>query len=307
MIAITMGDPAGIGPEVIAKSLCNPSLKKRGPFLIIGDYTVFRCYKKTIPSNCSFLDLKTFGANRISIGKTSRYGAQASLDYLSEAFRLLKAKKARALVTAPVSKEAISSLGQRFKGHTEYIADYFNVKKFAMMFAAPDLRVVVVTRHIPLKDVSLRIHPQLIFDTAMLTIRSLQGYFKIRQPKIAVCGINPHAGEQGLMGQEEIKTVIPAIRKLQKLKFKVTGPLPADTLFYPAFAKGYDAIIAMYHDQGLTPIKALYFDKLVNVTLGLPFIRTSPAHGTAFNIAGKNKADPSSMRAAIELAAKFSR
>ncbi len=307
MIAVTLGDPAGIGPEVIAKAIRQPDLKNRGPFLLIGDQRVFQHYVVTIPSNCSFFDLKTIGISPAVIGKPNHNCAFASLEYLDCAIRLLKVKKVKALVTAPVSKEGISYLGKKFEGHTEYIANAFHIKNFAMMFASEQMRVVIATRHIALRNVPTQITPQQLRETITLVISELHQKFKVRKPKIAVCGINPHAGERGLIGQEELIRVIPAIRKLRNLGHDVIGPLPADTLFYPPFAKKYDCIIAMYHDQGLIPIKALYFDQLVNITLGLPFVRTSPAHGTAFDIAGKNKADPSSMTAAIALAAKLSR
>lgn len=281
-IGITLGDPSGIGPEVTAKALSSIRLPQNTQIKIIG-------------SRKGFLT-----------GKPSKESARASLQYLEEAFELIRKREIHALVTAPVSKEGICSLGINFKGHTEYIAQYFAVKKYEMMFVAENLRVVIATRHIPLSSVPGAITPKRLFDAVLLTEKTLQEYFRIKKPSLAICGINPHAGEGGTIGKEETKTVIPTIKRLKKRGLRVAGPLSADTLFYWGNAKKYDAIISMYHDQGLAPIKALYFDKLVNLTIGLPFIRTSPAHGTAFDIAGRNKANPSSMKAAIELAIRLS-
>ena len=305
-IAITIGDPCGIGPEVTAKALARFLSKRNIRFTIIGDEFIFRRYQKKSASNITFVDCKSLLPNQWRSGKGSSKSAQASLLYLNTALKLIKTKEACALVTAPVSKEAICALGVHFQGHTEYIANYFKIKKFGMMFVADKLKTVVATRHIPLSSVSKKITPSLLAEIITLTAQSLENYFNIRNPKIAICGINPHAGEKGKMGTEEIKTIIPAITKIKKNGVRIHGPFSADTLFYPLITKKYDVIIAMYHDQGLIAIKSLYFKNLVNLTIGLPFVRTSPAHGTAFDIAGKNKADPSSMRAAIELALQLS-
>jgi 4-hydroxythreonine-4-phosphate dehydrogenase len=194
----------------------------------------------------------------------------------------------------------------QFPGHTEYLARAFDAKRVGMMFVSNRLKTIIVTRHIPLRRVHLNVTTKNVFDTICLAEKALKQHFRIRRPKLAVCGLNPHAGEKGEIGDEEITQIIPAIRKAKQKNIIVTGPLPADTLFAPERSNKYDAIIAMYHDQGLIPIKTLYFSELVNLTVGLPFIRTSPAHGTAFDIAGKNKADPSSMAAAIKLAAELS-
>jgi len=174
------------------------------------------------------------------------------------------------------------------------------------MFVADKLKTVLATRHIPLSRVSKKITPALLTEVIHLAAVALQNYFKIKNPAIAVCGLNPHAGENGEMGKEEIQTIIPALQKIKRNGIDVRGPFSADTLFYPPISQKYDAIISMYHDQGLIAIKSLYFKNLVNLTIGLPFVRTSPAHGTAFDIAGKNKADPSSMQAAIKLALQLS-
>ncbi len=282
IIGITLGDPAGVGPEVIAKSLAKPSIQKLGHFKIIGN-----------PSP------------KIKPGRPDQHSAQASLAYLQKAVELLKSRKINALVTAPVCKEAITALGKPFHGHTEFLAHAFHVKNFEMMFVSKALRTIIVTRHIPIQRVSRSITLTKVYNTILLANKSLKEHFKIKRPRIAVWGLNPHAGEGGSMGQEEITKIIPSIHKAQREGIHVQGPFPADTLFSPDTTRGYDVIISMYHDQGLIPVKTLYFNQLVNLTIGLPFIRTSPAHGTAFDIAGKNKADPSSMSEAIKLAAKL--
>ena len=306
VIGITMGDPAGIGPEVIQKALRDPALHKLGHFVIIGDFKTFSRYQKKPLSNIQFLDLKNTGKKTI-FGKVTKENGRASLEYLDTALSLLKAKQISALVTGPLCKEAVQLVSRGFTGHTEYLASFFNIKKYEMMFVVDDLKIVVTTRHIPLAEVSKKITKASIYDTITMTAQSLQNFFKIRNPRIAVCGLNPHAGEGGRIGKEEIKIIIPAIKKAQKQFPKVCGPFAADTLFCPFNLKNFDAVISMYHDQGLIPIKSASFSKLVNFTLGLPVIRTSPAHGTAFDIVGKDKADPCPMKESIKLAARLAR
>ena len=212
-----------------------------------------------------------------------------------------------ALVTAPINKEAASGVGFGFPGHTEYLASLTDTKEFAMMMIAEPLRITLVTRHIPLADVAKSITENGIIQAVILTRDVLKSRFKIKSPAIAVCGLNPHAGESGVIGNEEKDIIRPAVSRLQK-KFKgIRGPIPADAVFYSAYKGGYDAVICMYHDQGLIPLKMTSRDKGVNMTLGLPFIRTSPDHGTAYDIAGKGIADPSSMMEAIKLAVLLSK
>lgn len=298
-----MGDPAGIGPEIIAKALKNLQLPRNMTPVIIGDQVIYKRYAHRIPEN--FMNLGSVSSGAFRVGSSNAKCARASLNYLSEALNLLRQRKISALVTAPVCKKAISSLGVDFHGHTEFIAHFFKVQRFEMMFVGKNLKAVLATRHIPLSEVSKHITAKNLYETILLTTQSLKSYFKIHNPHLAVCGINPHAGENGTIGNEEIKTIIPVIKKLQKNGFPVAGPFAADTLFYPKNSQRYDCVIAMYHDQGLAPMKALCLPDLVNVTIGLPFIRTSPAHGTAFDIAGQNRADPASMMAAIKLACKL--
>ncbi|MCX5681336.1 MAG: 4-hydroxythreonine-4-phosphate dehydrogenase PdxA [Candidatus Omnitrophica bacterium] len=302
-----MGDPAGIGPEIIAKALLNPEINNLATFQIIGDYQIFSKYQKKPIKNCLFLDLKNIHTKKLAFGKMSKMAGEAAIAYLDTALSLLKTKKLSALVTAPVCKEAVQLNNPKFKGHTEYLAQAFGVKDFDMMFVLDNLKVVIATRHIPLSEVAQQINPQLIQKTIRLTMQSLTQHFRLKNPKIAICGLNPHAGEGGHIGHEEIDIIVPAIQRIKKLYKNVSGPFAADTLFCDFNAAKYDAIIAMYHDQGLVPIKTTNFYKLVNLTIGLPIIRTSPAHGTAFDIVGKNKADPSSMCESIKLAVRLAR
>ncbi len=283
-IVITMGDPGGIGPEIIRKALAHKSLLARGFFIVIGDKKILG----RVHSSVEVVDVRYKSAG------------EGSLKFLDKAIALIKEGVADALVTAPLSKEAVSRYHKNFKGHTEYLAKGFEVKNFDMMFIAPHVRLTIVTRHVPLKDVPKLITQKAVFDSIALMAKTLKDTFKIRDPKIAVLGLNPHAGEGGLLGPEEGKHILPAVRKAKFKGINAVGPLPADTFF--AFHKSYDGVIAMYHDQGLAPLKGLCMKELVNFTAGLPFVRTSPAHGTAFDIAGKNKADPSSMLCAIKLA-----
>lgn len=282
VIGITTGDPAGIGPEITAKAI--------------------RSLPRLPGAELHVINEKAFG---IVPGRSSKKSAQAALNALHEAIQLLKLKKINALVTAPLSKESICTLGIDFVGHTEYLADAFKCKKFAMMFVSPKLKTMIVTRHLPLKAVPKAINSKNILEAIELMDGALKKHFKIPRPVIAVCGLNPHAGEGGRLGTEEIKIIIPTIQTARKNGINVIGPLAADTLFSPDLPHKYDAVVAMYHDQGLIPVKTLDFSRVVNLTIGLPFIRTSPAHGTAFDIAGKNKANPASMIEAIKLAAQL--
>jgi len=286
-VVITMGDPKGIDPEVTRKALAEKSLLAQGSFIVVGDRKVLG----KLPSSVSVLDV------------SYRSAGEGSLRFLDRAMMLIKEGVADALVTAPLSKEAVSRYHKGFIGHTEYLASAFGVKHFDMMFVASGIRLTIVTRHVPLKQVPGLITQKAVFNSIGLMAETLKDRFKIKTPKIAVLGLNPHAGEGGLLGSEDVKSILPAIRQAKAMGINAVGPLPADTFF--AFPKSYDGIIAMYHDQGLTPLKGMYMKELVNFTAGLPFVRTSPSHGTAYDIAGKNKADPSSMSAAIKLACQL--
>lgn len=301
-IGITMGDPAGIGPEIVIKSLQQSKICKLGSFCLIGDLELFKHYGLKSSPNITVYNVPIQGV--LALGKLSKNSGKAALDCLETSVRLLRERKIQALVTSPVAKESVALLAPRFTGHTEYLAEAFKIRQYEMMFVTPTLKTVILTRHVPLKDVHRYITKQSVLATIQLVHRELKGKFKIRNPRIAVCGLNPHAGEGGLIGKEEVNYIIPAIKKARSLGVTIDGPFAADTLFKNR-AQQFDAVIAMYHDQGLIAAKTLHFDDLVNLTIGLPFVRTSPAHGTAFDIAGKNKADAASMGAAIRLAAEI--
>ena len=265
-LAVTLGDPAGIGPEVVDKALREP---------YDAEFTV--------------------------LGSRSGGGKEA-LAAIDEAIDLALAKKVDGIVTAPVSKERISKLGVPFTGHTEHLAARAGAKVPVMLFVAGSLRVALVTTHVSLRKLPGMITVERILGILRETSKGLTERFGIAEPRLAVCGLNPHAGEAGEFGREEIETIAPAVEAARKEGLKAEGPYAADTVW----KRPCDAIVAMYHDQGLGPIKAMHPDA-VNVTLGLPFVRTSPDHGTAFDIAGKGIADPKPMIAAIRLAVEMCR
>jgi len=302
-IGITLGDPCGIGPEITAKALSDPGLRGQADFILIGDPCVYNSYQKNPVDDVTFWDMKIIDSLTSPKDLSIQKRGQASYRYLEKGIEALKNKTIDAIVTAPVNKQAIMAAGVKdFQGHTEMFAEAFNVKNFEMMFVGGPYKTIIATRHIPLKDIPAALTPEKLLSTIRLAHTCLRDVFHIRKPRIALCGINPHAGESGKIGTEEPGIIIPAIEMAKQEGLHAEGPFAADTLFIPFNAERYDLIIAMYHDQGLTPIKALYFSKLVNLTIGLPFVRTSTAHGTAEDIAGQNKADPSSMIAAIQLA-----
>ena len=302
-LGITIGDPCGIGPEVTAKALAKIySLPVQ--FVIFGSESVISRYKFPKKKNISYIYTLSQKENFLP-GKPTFQSARASFRYLETAIEFIRMNKLQALVTGPVCKENIIYWQDKFQGHTEFLAENFAVKNFEMMFVAPGMRVVILTRHVPIKNISSLITQKNIYTTISTVWQGLKTHFGIKNPRIVLCGLNPHAGEGGKLGKEELLEIIPAIKKAQKKGISVTGPLAADTLFLPEKIKQFDCIVAMYHDQGLIPIKQSHFKTVVNFTLGLPFIRTSPAHGTAFDIAGKNKADSSSMKSAIELACQL--
>ncbi len=305
VIAITMGDPCGVGPEVTVAAIERCSALKGVEFLVIGNETTLRTYWQSPRYAPRVLHVESKQGICHVPGKPTPVSGKDSLLYLEHAVRLLRNNQVHGLVTAPVSKEAVIPFHPGFKGHTTYLAQAFGQNNVEMLFVAKDLKVVLVTRHVPVKDIPKLITSKKVFSVIDTTTSFLTQRFGIKRPHVAVCGLNPHAGEGGHMGREEITQITPALERLRSQGISVTGPLPADTLFEPHIRAQYDLIAAMYHDQALTALKAQHFNELVNVTVGLPFIRTSPAHGTAFGIAGKRLADPGSMTAAIKLAAEL--
>lgn len=327
IIGITMGDPAGIGPEVIIKTLNTPSIYEECSPIVIGDAKVLQNTYVNINSikdlninsikeiedakfefgTIDCIDLDNIQLDKLKIGQIDEVAGRASIEYIKKSVDLIKKGKIQAITTAPISKEAINKAGFKFAGHTDFLAHLTHIRKYAMMFVSEILKVVLVTIHIPLHKAVRTISKKKILTTIRLTQQAFRDYFEIKNPKIGVAGLNPHAGEAGLLGKEEEKEIIPAIEVAQRKGINVTGPYPPDTIFYRAIKGEFDVVIAMYHDQGLIPLKLLAFDCAVNVTLGLPIIRTSPDHGTAFEIVGKNKANPKSMIEAVKLAAKMAK
>lgn len=306
---ITIGDPFGIGPEIVLKALASRGIKGLANFLIIGDTTVLAAAADTlkIKLKAEFLkdvrDLKLIVKEGVRFGLPDAFSGKASLAYLNTALKFIKDRKADCLITSPVSKEAISASGIKFSGHTEYIAEAFKTERFAMMLTGGPLKVTLVTRHIPISAVSSAITEDEILKCIELSYHALKTYFRIPRPRIGVSSLNPHGGEGGFMGREEEYVIKPAVEKARGYFGKdIVGPVSSEALFYEAFRKRLDCIIAMYHDHALTALKMIARDESVNVTLGLPFARTSPGHGTAFDIAGKGLANAGSMIEAIKSA-----
>ena len=315
-IAISLGDPAGIGPEVIAKCWDNRSAFNLPPFVVIGDP---RCVAAvwdgpieivTNPreADAAFdlgLPLIQLAAAKADVpGHPSVAGAHCSLDALELAVGLARSGSAAAVVTGPVTKEQLYAIGFQHPGQTEFVAERCGVSpgNVVMMLAGPSLRTVPVTTHLQLAGVPRALTSALIESRGRATLRGLQRNFGLAQPRLAVSGLNPHAGEGGTLGREEVEIIEPAIAALAAEGWLVTGPHPADTMFHARSRANYDAALCMYHDQALIPVKALHFEEAVNVTLGLPIVRTAPDHGTAFDIAGQDRADPRPMAAAIRMA-----
>jgi len=307
-----MGDPAGIGGEIILKSL--PNLGNRSIPVVIGDSNVinlaakqlsdsktprFGNFKEGCTEGAEFIDLKLI--EKVQFGISDPKYGEASYRYIVEALKLILAGEVSAIVTCPINKKSINSAGVKFIGHTELLAHYGGVTDYVMMMANRSMRVSLVTIHIPIKDVPQALSVEKILKTILITHNSLKTYFGLQSPHIKVCGLNPHAGEEGIMGDEEAM-IHEAIRIARLLNADVEGPFPADTLFHRIDC---DAYIAMYHDQGLIPVKTIDFSRTVNITLGLPFVRTSPGHGTGYDIAGKGIADPSSLIEAYRIAEKM--
>ncbi|MRH42678.1 4-hydroxythreonine-4-phosphate dehydrogenase PdxA [Aquibacillus halophilus] len=325
IIGITMGDAAGVGPEIIVKSLSQPGVYESSQPLVIGDAKILEraanllnldVRVKRIDSNLNFeakygeiacLDLDLLPVD-LPFGQISAESGHAAFEYLRTAIELANDKKIDAICTAPLNKEALHKGGHLYPGHTEILAELTNTKDFSMMLSSPKLKVIHVTTHVGIIDAVNMINPGRVYDVIRLAHDTLSKS-GINHPKIAVCGINPHAGENGLFGYgEEEEKIIPAVEQAISEGIKVEGPLPADTLFYRAVRGDFDIVVAMYHDQGHGPIKVLGLEAGVNITVGLPIIRTSVDHGTAFDIAGLGVADERSLmeaiRQAIELAPK---
>ncbi|MDI6759116.1 MAG: 4-hydroxythreonine-4-phosphate dehydrogenase PdxA [Candidatus Omnitrophota bacterium] len=305
-VGITIGDPSGIGPAITLKAIYE--LKGLADFVIIGDRWVFNQVSRCQGIKVSrFIDLNNVLRRGFRFGKIKASYGRASVEYLDTALSLFKNKEIDCLVTCPVSKEAVSLTGIKFNGHTEYLAKHTKTEEFGMLLLNKDLKISLITQHIPLKAVASKLKEELIYKNIFLTAASLKKLFLIKRPRLVVCGLNPHASDNGLLGKEENEIIRPIVEKIRNnLKVVIDGPISADAAIYKAKQKEYDCVIAMYHDQALIPLKLCGSDTGVNLTLGLPFIRTSPLHGTAFDIAENPRlARPHSLIEAIRLAVKL--
>jgi len=326
-IVVTMGDSAGVGPEVIVKALSLPDIYRICQPIVIGDGRVLESilkFSKSLGSkgelrlnlirdigkarfNYGVIDLFDLGnidMDRLKVGRVDPMCGKATFEYIKKGIEIVQTGGAKAMVTAPLCKKSMEEAGFSYPGHTELLAELTGTKDFAMMLVGGNLRVVLVTRHLPLKEVASSLSKEKVLLAIRLGVETMKA-FEIDSPRVGVCALNPHAGEWGVLGKEEIEIIIPAIEEARKEGIAVSGPLPSDKGFYDTAGGRYDLAVAMYHDQAQIPVKLLSFTKSVNITLGLPFVRTSPCHGTGFDIAGEGKANPQSLIEAIKLAAKL--
>ena len=317
-LAITMGDPNGIGPEIVLKSFAHGISTSA---IVIGDVALLtRLNAKlalgltittinkpeghgTTRGEVHVINASTLPAD-MHLGTVDARAGQASFNYVVKAIELAKAKKISGIVTAPIAKEAMKKAGLTFPGHTEILAEKSGTQDFAMMLANEELRVILVTIHVALSAVPKLVTRERVLNTIRLADRACRAY-GIARPRIAVAGLNPHAGEDGMFGREDLDIIAPAIHDAREEDLNATGPYPGDTVFMRARKGEFDIVVAQYHDQGLIPVKYLGIEQGVNVTVGLPFVRTSVDHGTAFDIAAHFKADPASLLYAIEQARKL--
>jgi 4-hydroxythreonine-4-phosphate dehydrogenase len=314
-----MGDPAGIGPEIIVKALSDPKILDLCRPVVFGDRGALTLYRgkrrapvireithpseaQGKPHHIDLISVCSLEPDVLTPGIPKREGGTAMVDCIVTAVDLAKRKEISAVVTCPISKALMQKAGHAYEGHTQLIASLTRSKDYVMMLAGKKLRVVLVTIHCALKEVPSLLSKEKVLRTIRITARALERDFGISRPLLAVTALNPHAGEEGLFGAEEDQMIRPAIRKAKAEGYRVEGPFPADSLFYRAAGGEFDAVVSMYHDQGLIPLKLLHFSDAVNITLGLPIIRTSVDHGTAYDIAGKDMADPRSLKAAIKMA-----
>ena len=327
LLALTMGDPAGIGPEIIIKALAQPVIWRVCRPIVVGSLPILRRTAEDLkisinPISMSGHDdpneskryqrgaLPVFDPfapplKRFRQGEPSVISGAAAAQCIETAVKWARTGWVRGLVTAPINKKAIQLAGYSFPGHTEMLGKLAGSQEVGMMILGGPLKILFATTHLAIRDLSRAITKERVTCAIRLAHQGLRKYFGFRHPRIGVAGLNPHAGEAGLFGQEETKVIAPAVRQARAARINCSGPHPADTLFGKAMRGEFDGIIAMYHDQGLVALKTVAFGHCVNLTVGLPFIRTSVDHGTAYDIVGKGKADPSSLIEAITLAARL--
>lgn len=325
LIGVTLGDPLGIGPEVIVKALADPELRRMARFVIYGLHDVLELAADQAEISPYWWREPFDGEPRVTRGVLvadfddlllpgpdvergpNEAAGRASFRFFDVAVQHARAGVIDAVVTGPICKESWHLANQRYRGHTDLLARRFDTRRVCMLFAAGDLRVALASDHVPLFELRNQFTIGMVHQPIDLLDRALREWWGIERPRIGVLGLNPHAGEGGLLGDEELRIIEPALTLARNASIDVTGPLPPDTAFIPEMRGRFDGLVAMYHDQGLIPVKALGFHETVNVTLGPPILRTSPDHGTAFGIAGKNKAHPGSMSEALRLAIRLAR
>ncbi len=321
-VAVSMGDPSGIGPEVTIAALRQRAVRHRVTPILVGDLGVYETTAALLGARFRFavweppapLPDRAFAVRVVSAlperqrqaGRPTASGGRAAYAAVIEAVRLVRGGFADALATAPLCKANLQAAGRGASGHTELLAELCRTPTVRMMMVGPRLRVALVTTHLALRDVPDALSQRAVLDTLVVTNQALREHFGLRRPRLGVAGLNPHAGEGGLFGDEDARIIAPAVRAARRRHIEATGPLAADGLFAQAVDNRFDAVVCMYHDQGLAPFKLMHFADGVNFTAGLPIIRTSPDHGTAHDIAGRGTADPRSMAAALLMAASLS-
>ncbi len=321
IIGITMGDPVGIGPEIILKTLCEKIIYKTCKPIVLGDIGLLSALSRSLKIDLDILGVKNpkeghyqlgtldvislsdLDLDLLKVARPSRATSRAMVQYITEGIDWTLKGIIQGLTTCPINKMAMNKAGFAFEGHTQLLAERTKTSDYVMMLAGDKLRVALVTIHIALSDVSRKLTIDKIFQTIKVTQSALKDSFGISKPRLVVAALNPHGGEEGLFGREETTTILPAIEQASRDGIDVAGPYPADALFYQALKGKWDVVICMYHDQGLIPFKMVHFADGVNTTLGLPIVRTSVDHGTAYDIAGTGRADPQSLIAAITMAA----
>ncbi|MFC1496244.1 4-hydroxythreonine-4-phosphate dehydrogenase PdxA [Candidatus Margulisiibacteriota bacterium] len=325
IVAITMGDPAGIGPEISIKAIINSEVLRNARCLLIGDINILKLARKYskiaavefrpikeiaqakfIRGKIDVLDLQNVPISKYKIGVKSALSGRAAIEYIEAAINIAINGKVDAITTGPINKESIHKAGFKYAGHTEILAKRTKCKKYAMMFVSESIWIILVSTHLALARVPTYITKEKVLNTIKLaqsTLLKVRG----RAPRIAVAGLNPHAGEGGIFGKEDLRIIKPAVDAARKAGINVEGPISPDAVYYLAKVGMYDIVVSMYHDQGLIPLKLLSFNNSVNVTVGLPIVRTSVDHGTGFDIAGRGWANPSSLIQAIKVAAHFAK
>ena len=321
LIAVTMGDPAGIGPEIVAKTFADPGFREESRAVVVGDPAILerairllelplRVNAISEPEEAAFepdaVDVIAVGEvpEDLPFGELDARAGEAAFRYVERATGLAGAGRVGAIATAPLNKEAMHLAGHRYPGHTEILADLTGTKAYAMMLVTDELKVIHVSTHVSLKEAIERVKPERELAVIRLAHDSMRK-LGVEKPKVAVAGLNPHAGENGLFGTEDLERIAPAVKRAREERIEASGPWPPDTVLMRARRGEFDVVVVQYHDQGHIPVKLMGFDTGVNVTVGLPFFRTSVDHGTAFDIAGSGKADHASMQAAIDLARKL--